>query len=165
MYCTPTPSLVVVENLSPVSQSTWQLGIDIPPPLGRNIDKSEYLSAHCCSLLSRAVEMFNLIFRSALKTLVWAKSPSKTMGSELLPRWYYFFFALVELGGVFKYLFKVPAMVQPHTTSKISQVCCIAQLLVFQQCEIMCYQFSDLCNLSTFGFRGEALASLCAVSR
>ena len=132
MYCTPTPSLVVVENLSPVSQSTWQLGIDIPPPLGRNIDKSEYLSAHCCSLLSRAVEMFNLIFRSALKTLVWAKSPSKTMGSELLPRWYYFFFALVELGGVFKYLFKVPAMVQPHTTSKISQVCCIAQLLVFQ---------------------------------
>ena len=47
---------------------------------------------------SRAVEMFNLIFRSALKTLGWAKSPSKTMGSELLPRWYYFFLALVELG-------------------------------------------------------------------
>ena len=47
---------------------------------------------------SRAVEMFKFIFRSALKTLVWAKSPSKTMGSELLPHWYFFTWPLWSWG-------------------------------------------------------------------
>lgn len=40
---------------------------------------------------------------------------------------------------------QVPLMVQPHATSKI--------------CE-----FSDLERVGSYGFRGEALASLCAVS-
>lgn len=39
----------------------------------------------------------------------------------------------------------VPAMVQPHSTSKIAS-------------------FAEVENVLTYGFRGEALSALCAVS-
>ena len=55
--------------------------------------------------------------------------------------WYCFYF-LFNL-GVEKA--DVPAMVQPHSTSKIAS-------------------FAEVENVLTYGFRGEALSALCAVS-
>ena len=59
---------------------------------------------------------------------------------------------------------EIPGMVEPHTTSKFRSgpaTTSQQESLTF----VVCREMSDFARLSTYGFRGEALASLCRLSQ